>query len=97
MPPSSRTSSASPEVLTSDLYRNDPVIVNALVEAAHRMLYGSSRSAAMNGLSSSTRIVPVTPWWQTALTVLDAVLGVLTAISLVMLLVSLSKKKNKEA
>ncbi len=84
-------------LLTSDLYRNDPVIVNALVEAAHRMLYGSSRSAAMNGLSSSTRIVPVTPWWQTALTVLDAVLGVLTAISLVMLLVSLSKKKNKEA
>ena len=31
-------------LLTSEPYRNDPVIVSALVEAAHRMLYGATRS-----------------------------------------------------
>ena len=81
-------------LLTNDTYRNDPVIVNALVEAVHRMLYGSSRSAAMNGLSATTRIVQITPWWQTALIAVDAVLGILTAGCVVMLVLSLRKGKD---
>ena len=81
-------------LLTSDQYRNDPVIVNALVEAAHRMLYGASRSAALNGVSASAKIVAVTPWWQTALIAVDAVLGILTAGCVVMLVLSLRKGKD---
>ena len=81
-------------LLTSDQYRNDPVIVNALVEAAHRMLYGATRSAAMNGISVNTKIVEVTPWWQTALTVLDITLGVLTAASAAMLVTAIRQKKK---
>lgn len=81
-------------LLTGEQYRNDPVIVNALVEAAHRMLYGSTRCAAMNGLSSSTRVVAITPWWQTALIALDVTLGVLTAACAAMLVLSIVKNKK---
>lgn len=82
-------------LLTSEPYRNDPVIVSALVEAAHRMLYGATRSAAMNGLSFNTRLVAVTPWWQTALTALDVTLGVVTIACAAMLVRSIVKgKKN---
>ena len=83
-------------LLTSDLYRNDPVIVNALVEAAHRMLYGSSRSAAMNGVSATTKIVSVTPWWQTALIALDVALGVLTALFALLLITGIAKNKKQD-
>ena len=82
-------------LITSDTYRNDPVIVSALVEAAHRMLYGASRSAAMNGVSVSTQIVSVTPWWQTALVAVDASLTVITLACAAMLVMSIVKNKRK--
>ena len=81
-------------LLTSDLYRNDPVIVNALVEAAHRMLYGSSRSAAMNGLSANARVVEIMPWWQVGLITLIVVFAVLTAAGIAMIVVSVVLKKR---
>ena len=88
-------------LLTSDLYRNDPVIVSALVEAAHRMLYGASRNASMNGLSSADRIVEIMPWWQVGLITLIVVFAVLTVASIVLLVLSLTvfrkdKRENKQ-
>lgn len=83
-------------LITSEPYRSDPVIVNALVEAAHRMLYGSTRCAAMNGLSASTRVVAVTPWWQTALIALDAALGVITLACAAMLVLNIKKSRQNQ-
>lgn len=83
-------------LLTSETYRNDPVVVSALVEAAHRMLYGSTRCAAMNGLSSSTRVVTITPWWQTALIALDITLGVITVACAAMLVRSIVIHRGKK-
>lgn len=84
-------------LITSDQYRNDPVIVSALVEAAHRMLYGATRSAAMNGISASTKIVSITPWWQVALIALNSVLAVAAVGCGAMLVLSITKEKKSKA
>lgn len=83
-------------LITSDKYRNDPVIVTALVEAAHRMLYGASRNASVNGLSSSTKIVAIMPWWQAALISAIVVFSVLTAASIGLLIFSIISKKSEK-
>ncbi len=58
--------------------KDNPTVMLALREACHRILYNQLHSLAMNGVSMSTRIVRVTPWWQVALTSAVIVLGVLT-------------------
>lgn len=81
-------------LLTSDEYRNDPVIVTALVEAAHRMLYGSSRSAAMNGLSANAKVVQIMPWWQVAIMSFLIVCAILTVAAIALLVVSIVLKRR---
>jgi beta-glucosidase len=52
-------------------------------ESCHRVLYAiCNYSAAMNGLSASTKIVPITPWWQTAIYGAIGVVAGLTVISM---------------
>ena len=78
-----------------NLYRNDPAICQAMRQAAHRILYTVANSNAMNGISSSTTIVPVTPWWQLALYGLMAVCGLGTVACGTKLVLSMGKKKAK--
>lgn len=50
-------------------------------EACHRVLYViANYSAAMNGMSANSKIVPIVPAWQIAVTVVIVVLSVLTAV-----------------
>ena len=58
--------------------KDNPTVMLALREACHRILYNQLHSLAMNGVSTSTRIVKIMPWWQIALTATDIALGVLT-------------------
>ena len=51
--------------------------------AAKRILFSVAHSSAMNGISSTTTVVPITPWWQTALYVADGVLCALFAASMI--------------
>ena len=46
---------------------DNPTIMLALREACHRILYVMLHSNAMNGISTSTRIIKVRLWWQTAI------------------------------
>jgi len=55
-------------------YANDPAIISDMREACHHILYVYANSNAMNGLSSNTRMVSVTPMWQIVLYIADAVL-----------------------
>lgn len=55
----------------------------AMRESVKRVCYQTLWSNAMNGYSSSTRLVPITPWWQKTLYAVDIVLGVIFAASLV--------------
>ncbi len=76
-----------------NLYRNDADICQAMRQATHRILYVVANSNAMNGISSSTKIVSVTPWWQTALYVLIGVCAVGTVFCGYKLVVSIRKNK----
>lgn len=80
----------------NNLYKDDPTIVTAMRNATHRILYTVANSHAMNGISTETRIVEVTPWWKTAIYALDVVLALLTIGSAFMLIRRiLNRKKAK--
>lgn len=81
----------------NNLYKGDPAVTAAMRDATHRILYTVANSHAMNGIGPDTRIVKVTPWWQTALIVLDAVLGLLTAACVVMLVLKIRNRKKVKA
>lgn len=66
-------------------------------ESCHRVLYViCNYSAAMNGLSASTKIVPITPWWQTAIYAGMGVIAGLTVISLGAWVLRYVRNKRKE-
>lgn len=48
-------------------YSGDPVMMNAVLRATKKICYSLSHSVAMNGLSSSTRIIPIEPYYMVAL------------------------------
>ncbi|WP_455501245.1 glycoside hydrolase family 3 C-terminal domain-containing protein [Gemmiger sp.] len=75
-------------------YKDCPEVVQAMRQATHRILYVVANSCAMNGFTADTKIVKVTPWWQTALIVLDVVLAVLVVVCIWRLVVAIKRKKN---
>lgn len=76
------------------LYRNDPDIAQAMRTATHRILYTVVNSHAMNGMDADSRVVAVTPWWQTALIVVDVALAALTIFSAVKLTGAIRRRKR---
>lgn len=70
-------------------------------EMAKHFFYAHSRTFATNGLTPSTEVSAFIPWWQPALIVLVAVVGVLAAGCIVMFVLSaftnVFKKKQEEA
>ncbi|MGN0707884.1 MAG: glycoside hydrolase family 3 N-terminal domain-containing protein [Faecalibacterium sp.] len=75
-------------------YENDAYIVTQMREAMHNILYTVVNSNAMNGWSAADRLKTVTPWWQTAIYALIAVLAVLTLLCAWRLSVALKLKKG---
>ena len=63
-------------------------------EAAHRILYATVRSNAMNGFSAETLIVRIVPGWRIAVTVLDCLFGVLFAASVIGAVLIILAEKN---
>lgn len=57
-------------------------MAHAMRLSAKRILFATAQSNAMNGISSDSKVVPVTPWWQAALYVVDAVICVICVASL---------------
>lgn len=71
---------------------------NRVREAAHRVLYVTvNQSAAMNGVSSSTHLEELMPWWEIALMALAALLALLSAAALVLWCVTMLKIKRDSA
>ena len=73
---------------------NDPYIAQLLRQAVHRILYVQVNSSAMNGISSTARVVPITTWWQLTEYAATALFAVLTLVTAVLWI--LSNKKGKE-
>lgn len=74
---------------------NDRNLFSAVREACHRILYTYVNSKAMNGVSSSVEVVPVTPWWQTALIDLNILVGCLTLLSISCMLLGMVNEKRR--
>ena len=79
------------------LYKDDPDIAQAMRLATHRILYTVANSHAMNGFTAETTIEAVTPWWQTALYALCAVMAAATVFSSVKLVKAVKKSKAAKA
>ncbi|MCC8182987.1 MAG: glycoside hydrolase family 3 C-terminal domain-containing protein [Clostridiales bacterium] len=72
----------------------NPELAWACREAAHRVMYMTLNSNAVNGLDSSMEVVSATPWWQQALYGVDIALGVLAAACLILYIRSGRKDKK---
>ena len=79
-------------------WANNPTIVNAVREATHGMLYAQAHSFAMNGITTNSRIVEVTPWWIDAIGKVQLgfgiVTGVLAAISIASFVIRFLDKRK---
>jgi beta-glucosidase len=74
-----------------------PTVLANMRQAAHNIAYAVAQSNAMNGLSSDSRIVPVTPLWQKALIGADIVIGLLLAGTVFLVTRRLVRQRRVEA
>lgn len=80
-------------------FENDAVVLQALRQASHRILFAMVNSNVMNGITPDTQIITVTPEWQKALITADVIAGVILTAAVVAMTVSLVKsiRKSKKA
>ena len=69
-------------------------VARAMRESSHRILYTVLHSRGMDGIGSNTRIVSVTPWWQTALNAAQIVLALLSVLSVALLVADMIPRKK---
>jgi beta-glucosidase len=75
-------------------YKNDPVIVTAMRDSLHRILYTVANSNAMNGISTADRMKTVTPWWQLVIYGIMALAAIGTIAGIYMLVKANKARKN---
>ncbi len=79
-----------------DNYKDSARFANRMRDASHRILYiVCNYSAAMNGISLTSQIVTITPWWQIVVYALQAVGGILTLVSIVTYSIARRKERKK--
>ncbi|MCH5351451.1 MAG: glycoside hydrolase family 3 C-terminal domain-containing protein [Clostridiales bacterium] len=69
-------------------YEKNATVAQALRESAHRILYTVLNSFVMDGMTTSTTTVYVTPWYYALLTKLQIAMGVLMGVSFMMTVAS---------
>jgi len=74
----SSSSIGTDEMRTLDGCDNDPVMVTKIQESVKHICFASSKSLAMNGISSTTKIVSIESWYLVLLRYLAIGFGVLT-------------------
>ena len=68
-----------------------------VLKAGKNFFYAMSRSNAINGLTSDSIVLEVTPWWQIGLGVLIAVFAVLFVAGAVLLVLSKVRSEKRSA
>ena len=76
-------------------YAENALLLSELRRASKNILYAVSRSLAINGLSSTSRIVSITPTWVYWLVGADIALGLMCATGYVFGGILLFKKKKQ--
>ena len=77
------------------LIQKDTAFQQELKQMLKYDLYTFANCNTMNGVTSDTRVVHVTPWWEATLKGLDIGFGVLTALAVVLYVLPLLKKKEQ--
>lgn len=72
-------------------------VARALRESSHRVLYTVLHSRGMDGISTDSRIVAVTPWWQTTLIAAQIVLALLSVCAVLLLIFDMIPRKRNSA
>jgi beta-glucosidase len=80
--------------LNESALTENPELAWACREAAHRIMYMTLNSNAINGLPMGATVVQVTTWWQKALIGVDVAFGVLAVAFGAAYVVSISQKKK---
>jgi beta-glucosidase len=80
--------------LNESALTENPELAWACREAAHRIMYMTLNSNAINGLPMGATVVQVTTWWQKALIGVDVAFGVLMVAFGAAYVVSISQKKK---
>ena len=78
-------------------YKNDPVVVTAMREAAHANLYATANSCGMNGVGADTTIRLTKPIVITVVQILAFVFSVLFVLSVALWIIRYRKFKESEA
>ena len=79
-----------------DKWKDNPAFCQAVRRATHRILYVVCNfSAAMNGISPTTIIVTITPWWETLLNafIIASAVGVSASACAMVVFLVLEKRK----
>ena len=71
-------------------------VAQAMRESTKRVMYTVLHSRGMDGISQYTKVVSVTPWWQTTLNVAQWSMLALTVLAAVLLLADIWKEKKKQ-
>jgi beta-glucosidase len=79
------------QLITSN---DDGYLLGKLRKSVHDYLYTVANSNIMNGYSANSKVVSITPWWQTAMKAIIAVFAVLDILCIAMLIRSKTKKKE---
>ena len=90
------TSGATFENIVLENAKTDAKLLANMREAAHRTLFNFANSAAMNGLTSDAKIVPITPWYTAALNGMIIGSAVLFVGSAALMFVQTFKSGKKE-
>lgn len=77
-------------------YKSSITFRNKMRESTHRILYVlANYSCIMNGVSPTTKIIPITPWWDILLVTLLSISGVVMVASFGMIIFIQIKKPKK--
>ncbi len=71
-------------------------VAQAMRNSAKRVMYTVLHSRGMDGISHNTKVVSVTPWWQSTLNVAQWTLLALTVVAAALLLLDIYKERKQK-
>lgn len=72
----------------------DPLLLAAAREASHRILYNFIHSNQVNGISETSHVEFITPWWQPTLITLDVLCVLVAVASSALYVISANRKEE---
>ena len=75
--------------------KESAVMAWSMRTAAHNVLYTVAHSRGMDGIAAGSRVISVTPWWQSALNRGIYLFGVLTVLAAVLMALDIIKRRKK--